>query len=87
LLARALYRNPDALFLDEGTANLDSGTEDQIARMVGRLRATRVVIAHRPALIEKADFVIELDKGQLRLLRGPAQAPAAALTTASLSTT
>jgi ABC-type multidrug transport system fused ATPase/permease subunit len=55
--------------------------------MVGRLRATRVVIAHRPALIEKADFVIELDKGQLRLLRGPAQAPAAALTTASLSTT
>lgn len=87
LLARALYRNPDAIFLDEGTANLDPGTEDRISGMIGRLRATRVVIAHRPALIEKADFVIELDKGQLRLRRGPAHGRAAELTTASLSTT
>ena len=32
LLARALYRDPDALFLDEGTANLDAETENEIAR-------------------------------------------------------
>jgi ATP-binding cassette subfamily B protein RaxB len=65
LLARALYRDPDILFLDEGTANLDPATETQIANMVARLEITRVVIAHRPALVERADLVFELDKGRL----------------------
>jgi ATP-binding cassette subfamily B protein RaxB len=65
LLARALYRDPDVLFLDEGTANLDPATETQIVNMIGRLTITRVVIAHRPALIEKADIVLRLEQGRL----------------------
>ena len=69
LLARALYRDPDALFLDEGTANLDADTEDKIANMLSVLQVTRVVIAHRPALIEKADIVLDLEGGRLLVKR------------------
>ncbi|MFV0409394.1 MAG: peptidase domain-containing ABC transporter [Paracoccus sp. (in: a-proteobacteria)] len=54
LLARALYRNPRILLLDEGTANLDEDTERAIADLVASLPITRIVIAHRPALIERA---------------------------------
>jgi ATP-binding cassette subfamily B protein RaxB len=65
LLARALYRDPDALFLDEGTANLDPETEAQITRMIAGLQITRIVIAHRPALVEKADIVLRLEGGRI----------------------
>jgi ATP-binding cassette subfamily B protein RaxB len=82
LLARALYRDPDALFLDEGTANLDPDTEIHIADMIASLPITRIVIAHRPALVERADIVLRLDeKGLTRVdqprshaLARPAQA-------------
>lgn len=78
LLARALYRDPDALFLDEGTANLDQTTENEIARMLSVLQITRVVIAHRPALVEAADIVLRMEGGQLILERDrrPDLAPA-----------
>jgi ATP-binding cassette, subfamily B, bacterial CvaB/MchF/RaxB len=69
LLARALYRDPDALFLDEGTANLDEATEARIARVVASLPITRIVIAHRPALVEKADIVLRIDKGGVETVR------------------
>ena len=79
LLARALYRDPDALFLDEGTANLDAETEAQIGRMISSLQITRVIIAHRPALIERADIVLRLDRGRLvetaRRAKAPEPAP------------
>jgi ATP-binding cassette subfamily B protein RaxB len=65
MLARALYRDPDALFLDEGTANLDDDNEAAIADLIARLPITRVVVAHRPALIERADLVFRLEGGQL----------------------
>ncbi len=65
MLARALYRDPDALFLDEGTANLDEAHEMAIAGMLARLPVTRVVIAHRPALIAKADLVFRLEAGRI----------------------
>ena len=65
LLARALYRDPDALFLDEGTANLDEENEAAIADLIVSLPVTRIVIAHRPALIQRADFVYRLENGKL----------------------
>jgi ATP-binding cassette subfamily B protein RaxB len=65
MLARALYRDPDALFLDEGTANLDEENEAAIGDLIAKLPITRVVIAHRPALIERADIVFRLDQGRL----------------------
>lgn len=69
LLARALYRDPDALFLDEGTANLDPETENAIADMIASLPITRVVIAHRPALVDRADIVLKLDRGGITVVR------------------
>jgi len=76
LLARALYRDPDALFLDEGTANLDLENEIAISDAVARLSVTRVVIAHRPALIERAQQVFEIVDGKVReTWSTPASAP------------
>ena len=72
LLARALYRYPDILFLDEGTANLDDDNEQAIAALVAALPITRIVVAHRPALIERAEIVLRLENGRLEeVRRGP----------------
>lgn len=76
MLARALYRDPDALFLDEGTANLDEENERAIGEMIARLPVTRVVIAHRSTLIERADLVFRLEGGILLPIKA---APRAAL--------
>lgn len=71
LLARALYRRPAVLFLDEGTANLDPGTERRIADLVQDMAITRIVVAHRPELVARADRVLELVQGRLVEIRGP----------------
>jgi len=60
LLARALYRNPKILFLDEGTANLDEKNEEMIADLIAQMPITRIVVAHRPALIRRANLVYEV---------------------------
>ncbi|MFN3879306.1 MAG: peptidase domain-containing ABC transporter [Brevundimonas sp.] len=65
LLARALYRQPSVLFLDEGTANLDEQTEGRIVDLVCKLPMTRIAVAHRPALIARADRVFEMNQGTL----------------------
>lgn len=58
LMARALYRRPRILFLDEGTSHLDVETERQINATLRRLEITRVSIAHRPETIRAADRVV-----------------------------
>lgn len=65
ILARALYRNPKILILDEGTANLDVATEELIAELVADMPITRIVVAHRPALLKRADRVLTLENGIL----------------------
>ena len=65
LLARALYRNPSILVLDEGTANLDPDTEVKIADTISAMTSTRIVVAHRPALIERADRVFRVEAGKV----------------------
>lgn len=65
LLARALYRQPRILILDEGTANLDVQTEEVIADLIAQLPITRIVVAHRPALLQRADRVLVVDGGTL----------------------
>jgi ATP-binding cassette subfamily B protein RaxB len=69
LLARALYRDPDAIFLDEGTANLDEENEAAIADMLAKLPITRVAITHRPALVERADIVLRMVNGRMMVER------------------
>ena len=57
LLARALYRRPKILFLDEGTAHLDVDRERKINEALRRLHITRISIAHRPEMAEGTDLV------------------------------
>jgi ATP-binding cassette subfamily B protein RaxB len=60
LLARALYRRPRVLFLDEGTAHLDIEREKQIAEALRHLEITRVSVAHRPGMTAGADRIIRV---------------------------
>ncbi|MEI8603088.1 peptidase domain-containing ABC transporter [Shewanella sp. PP-Sp27a-2] len=68
ILARALYREPKILFMDEATSHLDIVTESVVNQAMKKLNITRVVIAHRPETIKAADRVIDLTQ----LLQRPA---------------
>nr|WP_255616333.1 peptidase domain-containing ABC transporter [Microvirga puerhi] len=65
LLARALYRRPRILFMDEGTSHLDLDREREVNRALAALNITRVVIAHRPETLRAADRVVVLRNGIL----------------------
>jgi len=60
LLARALYRDPKILYLDEATSHLDSSHEIHLVKGISALEITRVVIAHRQETVRHADRVISL---------------------------
>jgi ATP-binding cassette, subfamily B, bacterial CvaB/MchF/RaxB len=57
LLARALYRQPRILFLDEGTAHLDVENEKFINESLRGLNMTRISVAHRPEMSSGADRI------------------------------
>jgi ATP-binding cassette subfamily B protein RaxB len=60
LLARALYKGPKILFLDEGTAHLDVEKEKQINERLRRLAITRISVAHRPEMMSGTDTIIQI---------------------------
>ncbi|CAN0617305.1 putative microcin-H47 secretion/processing ATP-binding protein MchF [Burkholderia multivorans] len=60
LLARAFYRKPAILVLDEATSHLDVERERLINNAVRAMNITRIIIAHRPETIRSADRVIRL---------------------------
>lgn len=61
-LARALYKSPKLLCLDESSSHLDENNEISVNNNLAQLGVTKVVIAHRKQTIERADRVIELSK-------------------------
>jgi ATP-binding cassette subfamily B protein RaxB len=65
LLARALYRRPRILFMDEGTSHLDLAKEREVNAALRELQITRVIIAHRPETIAAADRVLRLEGGRV----------------------
>ena len=60
LLARALYREPALLFLDEGTGHLDPATEFAIMTSIAALGTTCIYTTHREAVAQLADKVLVL---------------------------
>jgi ATP-binding cassette subfamily B protein RaxB len=64
LFARALYRRPRLLLLDEFTSGLDEDTERLVLATLARLRATRIVVSHSPIVLRAADRVVAFDSLQ-----------------------
>lgn len=65
LLARALYRRPRILILDEATSHLDVQKEMMVNAALKQLQITRIVVAHRPQSLEAMDRLIRLDQSKL----------------------
>lgn len=65
LLARALYKRPKILVLDEATSHLDVQREQQVNAAISALKITRVIVAHRPETIASAPRVIALEGGKV----------------------
>ncbi|OUM37767.1 ABC transporter [Pseudomonas putida] len=65
LLARALYKRPEILILDEATSHLDTGCEQRVNRAIKALDVTRIIIAHRVETIASADRVVRLEAGRI----------------------
>ena len=61
VLARALYREPRILFMDEATSHLDAANEARVNANIRHLNMTRIIVAHRQETIESADRVIRLE--------------------------
>ncbi|MFI8416584.1 peptidase domain-containing ABC transporter [Serratia sp. NPDC078593] len=60
LIARALYRKPNIIFMDEATSHLDLDNESIINKSISDLNVTRIIVAHRPSTIASAERVINL---------------------------
>jgi len=68
LLARALYRQPRILVLDEATSHLDLAHEAKVNAAIRDLKLTRIIVAHRPETIASADRVVALGTEKLSVV-------------------
>lgn len=60
ILARALYRKPSILFMDEATSHLDINNEALVNSYIKELNITRIIVAHRPETVRTADRQIQI---------------------------
>ena len=60
ILARALYRRPKLLVLDEATSHLDIDRERIVNKAIQRLEITRIVVAHRPETVATTQKIVQL---------------------------
>lgn len=67
LIARAVYKKPQFIFLDEATNSLDANNEIQIMDSLNKFLVgkTSVIIAHRLSTVRNADKIIVMDKGKI----------------------
>ena len=66
-IARALLRRPQLLILDEATSALDAQSEARVVKAIQSLRdaMTIVIVTHRPAMLEAADYVVTIESGRV----------------------
>jgi len=71
-IARALYKNPPILILDEATSSLDTKTESEVMKAVNELKGlkTLIIVAHRLSTVASCDQIIKLEKGVI-VQQGP----------------
>jgi ATP-binding cassette subfamily C protein len=65
MIARALLNRPRILLLDEATSALDNRTQAVVAESLARLKATRIVVAHRLSTVMGADRIYVVDGGRI----------------------
>ncbi|MBO6236268.1 MAG: ATP-binding cassette domain-containing protein, partial [Schwartzia sp.] len=65
LIARALAAHPAIIIFDEATSALDNRTQAIVTESLDRMKATRIVVAHRLSTIRNADRIIVLDDGHV----------------------
>lgn len=68
ILARALYRRPKLLILDEATSHLDLEREQKVSEAIRRLSMIRIVISHRPKTVGRVDKTLVFGKGGVELV-------------------
>jgi ABC-type multidrug transport system fused ATPase/permease subunit len=70
-IARALYHNPEIIFMDEATSALDNETEKEIMIAIDGLKGekTLIIIAHRLSTIENCDIVFKITNGRLAAVK------------------
>src|SRR5690606_25213056 len=67
-IARALYKDPEILVLDEATSSLDSSSENFVQKAIHNLRKenrTIILIAHRLSTVINADKIVVMEKGKV----------------------
>jgi len=74
-IARALYRDPPVLVLDEATAALDHATESDVMRAIHALHGqkTILIIAHRLTTLEACDLVVRMESGRIVQIGPPCE--------------
>lgn len=67
-IARAIYKNPPILILDEATSSLDTESEKLVQDALNKLMKNRtsLIIAHRLSTIQNADHIIVINKGEIK---------------------
>jgi len=67
LIARAVYKNPDYIFLDEATNSLDANNERSIVENLDKFYRgkTVVIVAHRLSTVKNADQIVVIDHGKV----------------------
>ena len=70
-IARALYRNPKILILDEATSSLDAINEKKIMNTIESIKKGKIVIliSHRQSIIEYCTKIIEIESGRIKLIK------------------
>ncbi|EPX0538019.1 peptidase domain-containing ABC transporter [Vibrio parahaemolyticus] len=68
LIARALYKKPDILFMDEATSSLDKESEIRINYNLKKINVAKVFISHRTETISSADYVYKIFNNSIHLV-------------------